>query len=191
MLKCMGETRWNHKCIVFIAANFKLNPFLKIPVCWNGAHKCHVDIWGISFRIIWMPMQIYTSPTEMFLRKAKHSVTYCWNLFICYEVTFVYVPLWSLYTSTIWCKCTKQYYQVEVAYNNVFKRFLGYWKYSSGSKMFVVSRVNNFDTRMRRLNYEFRVRPNANRNFLVICFMKSVAWWNSLFRQKWECFSYM
>ena len=93
----------------------------------------------------------------------------------------------SLYTSSIWCKYTKkQYYQMEVAYNNVCRRFFGYDRFSSASQMFVENRVGNFETRMRRLTYGFRERLNASRNSLVICLMNSVAWSSSELRQKWE-----
>ena len=98
----------------------------------------------------------------------------------------------SLYTSRIWCKYTKmQYYQMEVAYNNVFRRFFGYDRFSSASQMFVENRVENFETRMRRLIHGFHERLNASRNSLVICLMNSVAWSSSELRQKWEKCLYM
>ena len=90
----------------------------------------------------------------------------------------------SLDTSSIWCKYTKkQYYQMEVAYDNVFMRFFGYDRFSSASQMFVENRAGNFETRMRRLIYGFRERLNAS---LVICLMNSVAWSKFGLRQKWE-----
>ena len=62
---------------------------------------------------------------------------------------------WSLYTPSIWCKYTKkQYYQMEVAYNNVFRRFFGYDRFSSASQMFVENRAENVETRMRKLIYK-------------------------------------
>ena len=98
----------------------------------------------------------------------------------------------SLYTSSIWCKYTKkQYYQMEVAYNNVFRRFFGCDRFSCASQMFVENRAENFETRMRRLIYGFREGLNASRNSLVICLMNSVAWSNSGLRQKWEKCLYM
>ena len=45
---------------------------------------------------------------------------------------------WNLHTSSIRCKYTKkQYHQMEVAYNNVFRRFLGYDRFFSASQIFV------------------------------------------------------
>ena len=93
----------------------------------------------------------------------------------------------SLYNCSIWRKYTKkQYYQMEVAYNNVFRRFFCYDRFSSASQRFVENRVENIETRMRKLIYGFRERLNAPRNSLVICLMNSVAWSSSELRQKWE-----
>ena len=93
----------------------------------------------------------------------------------------------SLYTSSIWGKYTKkQYYQMEVACNNIFRRFFGYDRFSSASQMFVENRAENFETRMRRLIYGFRERLNASRSSLVICLMNSVAWSSSELQQRWE-----
>ena len=47
---------------------------------------------------------------------------------------------------------------MEVAYNNVFKRFFGYDRFSSASQMFVENRFYNFGALMRRLIYGFRER---------------------------------
>ena len=80
---------------------------------------------------------------------------------------------------------------MEVAYNNVFRRFFGYDRFSSASKMFIENKVENFETRMRRLMYGFRERQNASRNSLVIGLMNSVAWSSYEFLQKWEKCLYM
>ena len=86
----------------------------------------------------------------------------------------------SMCTSSIWCKCTKkQYYQMEVAYNNIFRRFFVYDKLSSASQMFVENRVDDFAARMRRLIYGFREWLHASENYWVICLANSAAWSNS------------
>ena len=93
----------------------------------------------------------------------------------------------SMYTSSIWCKYTKkQYYQMEVAYNNVFRRFFGYDRFSSVSQMFVENRVDNFGVRMKRLIYGFRERLYVSENCLVIHLINSAAWSNSELCKKWE-----
>ena len=68
----------------------------------------------------------------------------------------------------------KQHYQMEVAYNNVFRRFFGYDRFFS--QMFVENRVDNFGARMRRLIYGFRERLHVSENCLVIRLINSAAW---------------
>ena len=64
-----------------------------------------------------------------------------------------------MYTAFLWCDFTqRKYRQLEVAYNNVFRRFLGYDKYCSASSMFVENRTDGFDARIRKLVYGFRER---------------------------------
>ena len=51
----------------------------------------------------------------------------------------------SMYTAFLWCDFTKrQYRQLEVAYNNVFRRLMGYDKYCSASGMFVENKTDGF-----------------------------------------------
>ena len=115
MPKCMGGNSVESSvycCLFFYPLiSIKLNPFFfKMPVCRNGA-PIPVEMSCRYLRHIIELFECQCRYTHrqliFFLRKAKHAVTYCGNLFICYEITFVYVPLWSLYTSTIWCECTK------------------------------------------------------------------------------------
>ena len=48
----------------------------------------------------------------------------------------------SMYTAFLWCDFTKrQCRQLEVAYNNVFRRLIGYDKYCSASGMFVENKT--------------------------------------------------
>ena len=79
-----------------------------------------------------------------------------------------------------------EYYQMAVAYNNVFRIFFGYARFSSASQMFVENRVDNFGARMRRLIYGFSERLYAPGNCLVIRLINSSAWSNSELCQKWK-----
>ena len=134
----------------------------------------------------------YTSPTEMFYGRSNVLLRTFGACSYTVKLLLFMSYCGSLYTSSIWCKYTKkQYYKMEVAYNNVFRRFFGYDRFSSASQMFVENRAENFETRMRRLIYGFRERLNASRNSLVICLMNSVAWSSSGLRQKWENCLYM
>ena len=60
-----------------------------------------------------------------------------------------------MYTTFLWCDFTKsQYRQLEVAYNNVFWRVMGYDKYCSASSMFVENRTDGFDAGVRKLLFK-------------------------------------
>ena len=65
----------------------------------------------------------------------------------------------SFYTAQLWANfIKKQYSQLRIAYNNVFRRFIGYDKFCSASSMFVKNSVDQFDARVRKLMYGFRSR---------------------------------
>ena len=63
------------------------------------------------------------------------------------------------------------HYKLNVAFNNVYRRILGYKKYESASHMFVTSHVDNFDAFMRKNVYGFiqRIRAIENNLNLVKC----------------------
>ena len=177
----------------FKPINFKMNPCINI--CLNGApipvetscrYLGHIIANDLNDNEdIRRQLRCFYGRSNMLLRTfGACSYTVKLLLFMSY--------CGSLYTSSIWCKYTKkQYYQMEVAYNNVFRRFFGYDRFSSASQMFVENRAENFETRMRRLIYGFRERLNASRNSLVISLVNSVAWSSSGLRQKWEKCLYM
>ena len=86
----------------------------------------------------------------------------------------------SMYTAFLWCDFTqRKYRQLEVAYNNVFRRFLGYDKYCSASSMFVKNRTDGFDARIRKLVYGFRERLQISENSLIETVINSSAWRSS------------
>ncbi len=68
-----------------------------------------------------------------------------------------------------------------VAYNNVFRKFLGYDRYCSA--MFVESRVDTFNVRVRRMVYSFRERIYNSENNLIKCIINSTAWKDLIYFQ--------
>ena len=98
----------------------------------------------------------------------------------------------SMYTAFLWCDFTqRKYRQLEVAYNNVFRRFLGYDKYCSASSMFVENRTDGFDARIRKLVYGFRERLQISENSLIETIMNSSAWRSSRLLNLWEKYLYL
>ena len=174
--------------LFFKPVGFKLNPFLRM--CLNGVPipietSCRYLGHSITNNLSdnednrrqlrcfygWSNMQLRTFGACSYDVKLLLFMSHCG----------------SMYTSSIWCKYTKkQYYQIEVAYNNVFRRFFSYDRFSSANQMFVENRVGNFVARIRRLIHGFRERLYVSENCLVIRLINSAAWSNSELCQKWE-----
>ena len=95
----------------------------------------------------------------------------------------------SLYSCHLWCNYTvKQYREIQGAYNNVFRRLMGYEKFCSASGMFVANRSDSFHTRIRRLVYGFYQRLIVSENSLVKCVVNSSAWLSSnLYANRNKC----
>ena len=96
-----------------------------------------------------------------------------------------------MYTAFLWCDFTKKWYrQLEVTYNNIFRRFLGYDKYCSASSMFVENKTG-FDARIRKLVYGFWERLQVSENSCIETAIKSSAWHSSRLLNLWEKYLYL
>ena len=74
------------------------------------------------------------------------------------------------YCSQLWVNHTKcSYNKLRVAYNNAYRRVLGYVKSDSASNMFVNNQVENFDAHNRHLIYSLRSRILNCENSIVVC----------------------
>ena len=74
------------------------------------------------------------------------------------------------YCSQLWVNHTKcSYNKLRVAYNNAYRRVLGYVKSDSASNMFVNNQVKNFDAYNRHLIYSLRSRILNCENSIVVC----------------------
>ena len=100
----------------------------------------------------------------------------------------------SMYTAFLWCDfIQRKYRQFEVAYNNVFRRFLGCDKYCSASSIFVENRFDGFGARIRKLVYVFRERLQISENFLILIetIVNSSARHSSRLLNLWEKYLYL
>ena len=121
----------------FKPINFKMNPCLNI--CLNGApipmetscrYLGHIIANNLNDNEdIRRQLRCFYERSDMLLRTfGACSYTVKLLLFMSY--------CGSMYTSSIWCKYTKkQYYQMEVVYDNVFRRFFGYDRFSSATNV--------------------------------------------------------
>ena len=91
-----------------------------------------------------------------------------------------------LYTMFLWCVYKKQIYrQMEVAYNNVFRRLFDYDKFCSARTMFVENRIDHFEARKRHMVYSFQNRLSLSNNYLVESIVSSSAWLKSVLNKMW------
>ena len=97
----------------------------------------------------------------------------------------------SMYTAFLWCDFTKRKYrQLEVAYNNVFRKLMGYYKYCRASGMFVENRTDAFDACVRKLAYGFRERLDISDNPLIETVINNSARRSSKLLLLWEDYLY-
>ena len=74
------------------------------------------------------------------------------------------------YCSQLWVNHSKcSYNKLRVAYNNAYRRVLGYARSDSASSMFVNNRVENYDAHNRNLIYSLRSRLLDSDNQIVAC----------------------
>ena len=137
-------------------------------------------------------IQGYCTTAEKFLWKMKYVVKDIQFMFIRCKTSVNYVILCFYVYSILLCDFTKrQYWQLEVAYNNVFRRLMGYDKYCSASGMFVANRTDGFNARVRKLVYGFRERLDISDNSLIETVINSSAWRSSKFLRLWEWEDYL
>ena len=77
----------------------------------------------------------------------------------------------------------RQYRQMHVAYNNVFRQLIGYNKFCNACGMFVENRIDNFYVRIR-LVYGFYQTIMCSRNSIVV--MNRLAWLLSDLYRTWN-----
>ena len=75
----------------------------------------------------------------------------------------------NFYCGCLWSDFTKRVmYKLKVAYNNVFRKLLGYRSRDSASEMFVSHGVNTFECRLRNSMYKFQQRLLSSTNVLIV-----------------------
>ena len=93
----------------------------------------------------------------------------------------------NLYCSYLWCKYTKSNIaKLRVAYNNIYRKLLGYSRRDSASAMLAINNVQSFGAKLRKVVYSFRQRINRSENYIVMC-LNSNGWIHSNYMYKhWD-----
>ena len=154
--------------LVIKPARFKL----KCPDVFLGKHKLEYHVFvkylGFIIKEIFcddddMSRQLrslYYRANSLLQKFNKCSIEVKKTLFNSYCASMYCPHLWVNYT-----KC--MYNKLKVAYNNVFRRLLGYRKFDSASHMFVTNRLDNFEVKLRKSVYKFMQRLTASNNDLI------------------------
>ncbi len=74
----------------------------------------------------------------------------------------------NFYCGSLWTEYTKKcMYKLKVAYNNVFRKLLGFKSRDSASFMFVSNGIGTFDARIRQSCFKFRERIMSTNNEVI------------------------
>ena len=142
------------------ACNAIIQQVISYTTKWNSFLKYHWFYWkyqNVFYKTIWPTF--YGKSNMLFRTFGSCSYAVKLLLFMSY--------CGSMYTVFLVCDFTKrQYRQLEVAYKNVFQRYLKYDRYCSASSMFVENRTDGFDVRVCKLVYGFKERLQISENSL-------------------------
>ena len=124
---------------------------------------------------------LYASANTIISKFAQCSLVVKCYLIESYSLSFYCSYLWSNFNKSSHSK-------LRVAYNNVYRKVLGYGKRDSASTMFVHAGIDNFETRMRKACKGFQQRVENSENKIVNCITENgwvktnYIWkrWNSL-----------
>ena len=96
-----------------------------------------------------------------------------------YCCTFYCGSLWTVYSNTA-------LHKLNVAYNNVFRKVLGYRSRDSASTMFVLNHVDTFNARIRKSCYSFRQRVLQADNTMISHINDNMSVKSSYMWQRWQ-----
>ena len=123
---------------------------VSVAVCGGLAH--------ISCFISWA---IYASANTLirkFARCSQHVKVILVESYCC-----------NFYCGSLWNDLKKRcFYKLKVAYNNVFRKLLGFSRRESASQMFVQNIIDTFDARIRKSCFKFRTRLLTCTNNIIL-----------------------
>ncbi len=180
---------FNHKksmCVVFKPDKFKL---ICPDICLDGAtvdyienakylgvilnNKCRDDndiqrhLRGFYARSNTLIRKFYNCTTEVKL-----------TLFQSYCLPSYCSHLWVNYNNS-------SYSKIRIAFNNVYRRILGFSKFDSASQMYVSHNIDNFDAYMRKNIHGFMKRVCNIENVLVKSVVNCIMYVNNSMWYKW------
>lgn len=165
------------QCLCYQPSGLKLNP---PQVAMNG--KCIQDVQSAKY----LGHQLSSDMSDnVNIQRQLRSVYARGNMLLrkfgkCSKEVKLYLfrtYCTSMYTCQLWCKYTQaQYKKLRVAYNNIFRRFMGYDPFYSAQGMFVENNIDSFEVLMRKNVYSFMTRMQCSTNKLVNNVMMGLSW---------------
>ena len=74
----------------------------------------------------------------------------------------------NFYCASLWCDYPKRvFYKLKVAYNNIFRKLLGFRRRDNASGMFVSNNIDTFDCKLRKICFSFRLRLLSSTNKVI------------------------
>ena len=93
----------------------------------------------------------------------------------------------NFYCSVLWCDYSiPSISKFRVAYNNVFRKLLGYGRRDSASSMFVMNTIDTYAAWMRKAYFTFRQRLLSSKNNIVTCINTNTWLRHNYMWQKWD-----
>ena len=98
----------------------------------------------------------------------------------------------NFYCSYLWCDYNKsKLSKIRVAYNNIYRKILGYGRRDSASNMFVSNGIDTFEARLRLSCHRFIKRVNSSNNEIVNCISGNSWVINNYAWKHWDSMLYM
>ena len=122
---------------------------------------------------------LYISANTILRKFARCTVPVKCKLIESYAMNF--------YCSYLWCNSNAQVLsRLRVAYNNIYRKILGYGYRDSAGTMFASNGIDNFEAKMREVCYGFKQRV-AKSNNVIICAISDNFWMsNSYVHAYWN-----
>ena len=93
----------------------------------------------------------------------------------------------NFYCSYLWCNFNKaSISKMRVAYNNIYRRILGYNRRDSASLMFATHGIDSFEARARKVCYGFRNRLELSSNAIVLSVLHNASMMHTYIHQHWN-----
>ena len=157
------------KCMAVVPSRYKLNLPIVTLNNINLVYENSVKYLGVVIDsklkddadISRQLRSLYASFNSLISNFSRCSIPVKQKLIESYCLNFYCATLWVDYNK-------KSISKIRVAYNNIFRKILGYARRDSASSMFVTNNIDGFECRMRKMCFKFRERLTSSSNNIIM-----------------------